>query len=655
MSGGIACRTAFVFAGSAVLLALAGCGGSAAGPGPAAGPGVMGESPGAEGMEPSPPVDASKGMVAGAPSVIGPASEWRDPEAGIRPPVDGQAEPGAMPPAAPLTLRAPGSSLPSGFPVQILASEGADGPPWTGTLHWSSDDLEVLRVTDSGVATGYLPGVARIAAVPIADHGSEPPDTARLELRVVPDPARILTVSPPRATTVAGQVLHLTAEVRTVDGRELEDARVHWSTTPIAGELPARIESDGAFVAPAKGTWLATATRGRLSASAVVEAGPRTGTEALQPVSAGLPPGPAATFAGLRVFEGMDGRDWAWVWTDSSARIDLWDISDPAAPAFIRSLDPAADRVHDLEIGAGGRWIVAAVSGSTEDDAGLVVFDLSRPADPRPIARVGGELSGGASTVAVDRDQVWAASIASGSLVGLDLTDPATPRQTGSWSPVTRGPGHIADLDVRDGLAFLARWADGISIVDVGAGIRSGSPVAPAAVAELPNTVLSGSGPDGSGAVRAYRVLRWRDWLLVGESIVGCRACGTGPRGGVRWIDLTDLEQPVQRAWYPVPDAGVRDLEVDPRAERLTAAFGTGGVRRLDVSGELRGNLYSQGRETAASATGAWHTGVPSRSLARGARALKGSLYVADMYAGLTVFRVQSLTEMNDREPTIEP
>jgi hypothetical protein len=642
-------------AATAILLVLAACAGSAAGPQPAGGPAVSEETRGAGGTETAPPGDSSPAAVAAAPVVSGPDPQWRDPEAVIRPPTGRRAGAGIMPPAASLTLEAPGYALPSGFPVQISATIGEDGPAWPGRLHWSSDDLEVVRVTDSGVATGYVPGVARIAAVPIVDPSIEVSDTATLEVRVVSDPARILTVSPPRATTVAGNVLHLTAEVRALDGRELDDARVHWSATPIAARSPARIEPDGAFVAPAAGTWLATATRGRLSATAVVDVGPRPGREALQPLSAGLPPGPAATFAGLRVFEGMDGRDWAWVWTDPAARIDLWDVSDPEAPAFNRSLDPGAERVNDLEIGAGGSWAVAALSGPAGDDAGLVVYDLSRPAEPRPIARVGGELSGGASAVSVDRGAVWAASIGTGRLVGLDFTDPTRPRTTGSWAPMTGGGGHIADLDVRDGLAFLALWADGIAIVDVGAGIRAGSPDSPAPVARISNSPRPGVVRGSQSEARAYRVRRWRDWLFVGESIVGCDACGTGPRGGVRLIDLTDLVRPLERAWYRAPDAGVRDLDVDTPMERLTVAFGTGGVRRLDVAGELRGDLYRQGRETTAAPTGAWHTGVPSRSLARGARALKGSLFVADMYAGLRVFRFEPQTEMNDRESTIEP
>ncbi|MBK5098369.1 MAG: hypothetical protein JJE01_11340, partial [Gemmatimonadetes bacterium] len=73
----------------------------------------------------------------------------------------------------------------------------------------------------------------------------------------------------------------------------------------------------------------------------------------------------------------------------------------------------------------------------------------------------------------------------------------------------------------------------------------------------------------------------------------------------------------------------------------LVAAFGTGGLRLADLSGELRGELYAQGRETAVIPTGAWIDGIPSRSLARGARVLKQAVFVADMYAGLRVFRVE--------------
>ena len=106
------------------------------------------------------------------------------------------------------------------------------------------------------------------------------------------------------------------------------------------------------------------------------------------------------------------------------------------------------------------------------------------------------------------------------------------------------------------------------------------------------------------------------------------------------FIQQAAFEHPVEVARYAIPEAGVRDLELEPAAEVLTAAFATGGLRLVDLSGELRGDLDAQGREIAAAPTGASAAGVPTRPLARGARVLKGTLFAADMYAGLRTFRV---------------
>ena len=581
--------------------------------------------------------------------VRGPDPGWRDPEAI-------PAAGGAPEPYGPLTLRPPASPVPSGFPVRIAATAGVEGPPWTGALRWESSDSRVLRVSQSGVVTGYAPGSAWITATPVASGearaagGPEPEaeanaaissgaafdsaaadldPAAAVQLSVIPDRARILTVSPAEAAVVAGQVLHLTAEVRTIEGRELEDGRVHWSSTPIDAERAARVDPDGAFVAQTPGTWLVTATRGGLSSSSVVRVSARPDSVLLEPLASALPPGPFATSAGVRVFEGMDGRDWAWVWTDAPSRVHLWDISDPAAPAFVRSLDPDGGRIADIEIGGGAMWAVAALS-----EGPLLVFDLSVPSDPTELARIEDGLPGGASAVAVDGGRVWAGTLADGSLIGFDLGDPRAPRRIGGWHPDV---GRIADLEVRDGLASLARGEHGLTILDIGSGIRGGSPEAPELVAELRDT---GSGMRAGDATGAFRVRRWRDWILLGESAGDCASCADGPRGGVRLVDVTDVRHPTVTAWYRVPEAGVRDLEVDPRAERLAAAYGTGGVRLLDLSGELRGDLADQGREVGAAATGSWWPGVPTRSLARGVRSLKGLLFVADMYAGLRVFRI---------------
>ena len=617
---------------------FAGCATSPTGTGPEAGP------------DPAITVPADRTTVAdeaGAPrtggttGVPGGVLVWTDPEADLRPPI-GEAETAAG--FLDMVLHAPESPLPSGLPVRILASTDSPGEPWAAPIVWSSSDRTVLRVSDAGVVTGLAPGSALITA-------TSGPASASIQLQVIPDQARILTVSPAEASAVSGEVVHFTASVRSVTGVELEDGRVNWSTTPIEGLRSARVDPDGAFVAPGPGTWLVTAARGALSSTAIISVNSRLQTTTFLPIAVfQLPPdgGPAA---GVRVFEGIDGRDWAWVWTDSPARIHILDVSDPEHPRHERSIDPGADRLHDLEIGGGNAWAVAAMSGAAADGAGLLVLDLSIPASPEPLARLGDGLSGGASAVDVDHDQVWAASIGDGTLVGFDFSAPDHPTRTGSWRETSRGEtdSHLADIDAANGIALLARWNDGLAVLDVGAGISGGSAEHPVLVSEYRYRVRL----DGRQWGNTLRVRRWRDWVLLGDGIDGCKSCVDGPRGGIRLLDVTEIRRPREVASYRVPEAGIRDFEIDRRTESLIAAFGTGGLRLIDLSGELRGELYDQGREASAVPTGAWRNGIPSRSFARGARVLKQAVFVADMYAGLLIFR-EAADEHDATRPEVE-
>ncbi len=635
MRGGLTARTRF-----AVLLALLagvplpGCSAGAASSGAAAPPGVAVGEPGPgpvarTGSGDRPPPADEPG--ADEPGAAAPGfAVWVDPEADIRP---SQIPPPVVRGDASLTLHAPESPIPAGFPVRIEATAGPEPWPWEGLLSWTSSDESVIRVDPAGVVTGSVPGSARVTAI----GGT---DTASVQLEIVPDRARILVVSPPEATARSGEVLHFTASVRSIDGAVLADSRVHWSTAPLEGERSARIDADGAFVAPAPGTWLVTATRGSLSSSAVVRVVARSPMMTLRPLTVAPLPDGGARAAGIRVFEGADGRDWAWIWTDQPARIHTWDVTDPSSPAPGRSLLTGAVRVHDIEIGGANSWAVVALSDSTSDAAGLLVLDLARPADPVPLARVTEGLEGGSIAVAVDGTTVWAATRDGGSLMGFDFSDPNSPRQVGSWKPdlADAGGSHIADLDVRNGIAMLARWHDGLTILDVGAGIRGGTVEHPVFVSEYRYRIRL----DGQDWANTLRVRRWLDWVLLADGIHACDSCVDGPRGSVHIIDLTELERPREVARYGVPEAGVLDIEIDPRSEQLTAAFGTAGVRLVDLSGEMRGDLYRQGREVAAAPTGVVTRGRPGRSMARGASRLKQSIFVADMYAGLLVFGVES-------------
>src|SRR5262249_30847269 len=62
-------------------------------------------------------------------------------------------------------------------------------------------------------------------------------------------------------------------------------------------------------------------------------------------------------------------------------------------------------------------------------------------------------------------------------------------------------------------------------------------------------------------------------------------------------IDFTDPMKPRPVARYHIEDFGTHDIIV--RDDVLYQAYYDGGVRLVDVSGELLGNLHDQGREIA--------------------------------------------------------
>jgi hypothetical protein len=604
-----------------IALLAAGC--ASAGP-PSSGPAA---TPAAAPARPPVPSPVSGDAAAEGPTTTRPPGSagafaaWREAEVRLRPPT-----PDDGPPTG-LVIVPPASPLPVGVPARASALPAGERSPRPDLpVTWRSGDESVLRVGGDGVLLGLVPGRARLEATAAGM-------TAASEIEVVPDRARLLLIDPVESFPVAGEVVHFTATARTADGTELEDARVLWSAAPFDGDPPARVDPDGAFVAPAGGAWRVTAARGTLAATAVVHASPRPAAAGLVLLGvAGAPP-EGGPLAGVRAFEGLDGRDWAWTWTLAPERIHVWDVTDPGRPGLVRTLDPGG-AVTDLEVAAGAAWAVAALADAEDGRGGLVVFDLAAPWEPRRVATIEGELEGGAVAVALDGTTAWAAPRTGGGLVSLDLSDPARPRRIGGWTPAA-GSAEVADLVVRDGLAWVARWHDGLAILDVGAGIRDGSPGRPALVAEHRYRTLL----DGRSWGNTLRVVPWRDRVLLADGIASCPSCATGPRGGVHVLDVTDVVGPGRVAWYRPPETGARELRVDPERELLIGAFAEGGLRVLDMSGEMRGDLGAQERESARARTGP--ADPASRSMAWGVDLLKGAALVTDLYGGLRIYRIE--------------
>ena len=88
-----------------------------------------------------------------------------------------------------------------------------------------------------------------------------------------------------------------------------------------------------------------------------------------------------------------------------------------------------------------------------------------------------------------------------------------------------------------------------------------------------------------------------------------------------------------------MPEAGAHNIWVEDGL--LYIAYYQGGLRIVDVTGELRGDLYRQGRELAFYRTRAGEgEGIVINSpMAWGPQPHKGNIFVSDMNSGLWVIK----------------
>ena len=108
------------------------------------------------------------------------------------------------------------------------------------------------------------------------------------------------------------------------------------------------------------------------------------------------------------------------------------------------------------------------------------------------------------------------------------------------------------------------------------------------------------------------------------------------------------MDNPKEVARYEVPEAGTHNLWVDE--DKLYIAYYQGGLRVVDISGELMGDLYKQGREIAkyfASSPDGFEANSP---MAWGPQVYKGKVFFSDMNSGLWVIKVKG--DDDEQEPS---
>ena len=217
-------------------------------------------------------------------------------------------------------------------------------------------------------------------------------------------------------------------------------------------------------------------------------------------------------------------------------------------------------------------------------------------------------------------------------LLIYDVTDPAD-AALAATVPVPADYG-IHDTFVREGLAFVFAWNAGMIIYDVGHGIRGGTPAVPVEVSRL---IPSANGVPGGPAVHNgwwfhNPVGDERRYLFVGQE--GPGIVGSASSGDIHVLDVSDLANPREVAFFHLDGAGTHNFWMDEANQILYAAYYNAGVVALDVSGELEGDLAGR-------LIGQVRPGSPGDTYTWGVQLAGGWLYASDMLTGLWQIAVE--------------
>jgi hypothetical protein len=255
----------------------------------------------------------------------------------------------------------------------------------------------------------------------------------------------------------------------------------------------------------------------------------------------------------------------------------------------------------------------------------------------RILSRYDDQLAGGVHNVFVHDNHVYA--INNGRRYDIiNIEDPEKPSRVGRFELDT--PGHsIHDVWVVDGIAYSSNWDDGVVAVDVGGGGRGGAPNNPVRIgsASWPNGWNHAAYPWTSPST-GKRYLFGGDeafpWGLNPEK-------GSPPERAAGWIhvfDVSDWNAPREVARYEVPEAGTHNFWIE--GEVLYVGYYNAGLRAVDISGELRGDLYRQGREIAFWFGYDPEGYIPNAPFAWGPQYHKGHVFVAEYNSGLWALKL---------------
>jgi len=508
-------------------------------------------------------------------------------------------------------------------------------------IRWSTSDEAVASVDRFGIVTAHAPGrfALRAEAEGIA---------AEVAYEVRENPTARLTVSGSAERARTGDVVRFEASVEDAMGGPVGDLPVTWTVMAdpaieaTADIPPAEIDEKGRFVAYFPGVYTVVANVPGRAARTSLEVHPRHASQEVTFVGQGQVNNERTS--DLWVWEGVDGRDYAITGTHAAAgAVYFWDVTDPASPVLTDSVVVDARTTNDVKVSEDGEVCVISREGASNRRNGIVILDCRNPRDVTTISVFDDELTGGVHNLFIHEGHVYAVNNGRRFDV-INIEDPATPHRVGRFELDT--PGHaIHDIWIVDGIAYTSNWGDGVVLIDVGGGDRDGSPSNPVEIARFRD--IGGR----THAAFPYRSPTGRFYVFMGDEAGRPGFDGQDPErtpqfmsGYIHVVDFTDPDNPEEVARYEIPEAGSHNMWIED--DKLYAAFYNGGLRVLDISGELKGNLGEQGREIARYMAYDPDGVVANAPFTWGPQIHKGNLFFAEYFSGLWAVKLQPRQEL---------
>ncbi len=428
-------------------------------------------------------------------------------------------------------------------------------------------------------------------------------------------------------STRQGDVVLYTAEVRDENGAAVDDPTFTWSVSPSSAGLFA---SDGHFVGytpgPAKvvASDLNPMTRVLVADTLEITITERGLSGSFSVIGHGdVTTRHSAHIAVNGAFAYTGTLDCFRLCGD---RLLVWDISNPANPTLTDSVVVGGQWVSDVMVSADG--MVAAITHQG-GAGGITLLDLSDPAHPAVITRFTEGLEPSTHNLWIDGDHIYVAiesffDQTRSRLVVVDITNLQNPKVVATYNPGSVG---THDVQVRDGLAVVSNWGEaGLIILDVGGGGAGGSPANPIELSRIRT-------PQGWTHNAWY-------WPATGYVFIGKEPQVDGAlRGTINVVDAREPRSPQHVATYTIPGFNPHNFWLDEDRGILYVAWMGNGVRAIDVSGKLMGQLERQGREIAKlkyDFSGECNFGgTCSLSL----QVQNGLVYVSDFISGLWVLQ----------------